>query len=41
MFQALCAHPQEALNKRNLVYVVRVQLAAPELEWDLNPSAAS
>jgi hypothetical protein len=42
MFRVLIAHPQEAINKRHLVYCVRVmsvQLAVPEfkLNW-LSPT---
>jgi hypothetical protein len=32
MFRALLAHPQEALNKRHLVYCVRVMSVAVKLQ---------
>jgi hypothetical protein len=33
MFRALLAHPQEALNKRHLVYFVRVMSVGYYQDW--------
>jgi hypothetical protein len=33
MFRALLAHPQEALNKRHLVYCVRVMSVGCYQDW--------